>query len=214
MDVITMSIFLFERNNEKIVLENLRLLIRMSLKSIELLKKYMNSKDEKILKKIIKIEEEGDETTKNIRINLEKAFLPNMRRELSSSAELLDETLDSLKHAAMLYELLKEELDEYLKDEIDLVLMITVDMFKYLERVLDVIEKGGDLDPLIKEIKDKEKFIDDIYQNKIYKYLINLEVVSFWEGKILCDFIDYIVNISDYIEDVADELHILYLHIK
>ncbi|XRO74760.1 TIGR00153 family protein [Methanocaldococcus sp. 28A] len=209
-----MSIFLFERNNEKIVLENLRLLIRMSLKSIELLKEYMNSKDEKILKEIIKIEEEGDETTKNIRINLEKAFLPNMRRELSSSAELLDETLDSLKHAAMLYELLKEELDEYLKDEIDLVLMITVDMFKYLERVLDVIEKGGDLDPLIKEIKDKEKFIDDIYQNKIYKYLINLEVVSFWEGKILCDFIEYIVNISDYIEDVADELHILYLHIK
>ncbi|XRO77663.1 TIGR00153 family protein [Methanocaldococcus sp. 10A] len=209
-----MSIFLFERNNEKIVLENLRLLIRMSLKGIKLLKEYMNSKDEKILKKIIKIEEEGDETTKNIRINLEKAFLPNMRRELSSSAELLDETLDSLKHAAMLYELLKEELDEYLKDEIDLVLMITVDMFKYLERVLDVIEKGGDLDPLIKEIKDKEKFIDDIYQNKIYKYLINLEVVSFWEGKILCDFIDYIVNISDYIEDVADELHILYLHIK
>ncbi|HII59583.1 TPA: TIGR00153 family protein [Methanocaldococcus jannaschii] len=209
-----MSIFLFERDNEKSVIDNLRLLIQMSLKSIELLKDYMNSKDEKILKEIIKIEEEGDETTKNIRINLEKAFLPNMRRELSRSAELLDETLDSLKHAAMLYELLKEEFDEYLKNEIDLVLMITVDMFQHLDRVLDVIEKGGDLDPIIKEIKDKEKFIDDVYQNRIYKYLINLEVESFWEGKILCDFIDNIVNISDYIEDVADELHIIYLHTK
>ncbi|AIJ05696.1 putative phosphate transport regulator [Methanocaldococcus bathoardescens] len=209
-----MSIFLFERNDEKSIINNLRLLIHMSLKSIELLKEYMSCKDKKILKEIIKIEEEGDEITKNIRINLEKAFLPNMRRELSRSAELLDETLDSLKHAAMLYELLKGELDKYLKDEIDLVLMISVDMFIHLERVLDVIEKGGDLDPIIKEIKDKEKFIDDIYQNRIYKYLINLEIVSFWEGKILCDFIDYIVNISDYIEDVADELQIIYLHTK
>jgi predicted phosphate transport protein (TIGR00153 family) len=209
-----MSIFLFERTNEKGVIDNLRLLIQMSLKSIELLKEYMESKDEKILKEIIKIEEEGDETTKNIRITLEKAFLPNMRRELSRSAELLDETLDSLKHAAMLYELLKGEMDKYLKDEIDLVLMITVDMFEHLDRVLDVIEKGGDLDPIIKEIKDKEKFIDDIYQNRIYKYLVNLKVSSFWEGKILCDFIDNIVNISDYIEDVADELHIIYLHTK
>ncbi|ADC69721.1 Putitive phosphate transport regulator [Methanocaldococcus sp. FS406-22] len=209
-----MSIFLFERDDEKGVIDNLRLLIQMSLKSIELLKEYMDSKDEKILKEIIKIEEEGDETTKNIRITLEKAFLPNMRRELSRSAELLDETLDSLKHAAMLYELLKGEFDKYLKDEIDLVLMITVDMFEHLDRVLDVIEKGGDLDPIIKEIKDKEKFIDDIYQNRIYKYLVNLKVSSFWEGKILCDFIDNIVNISDYIEDVADELHIIYLHTK
>ena len=209
-----MSIFLFERDDEKGVIDNLRLLIQMSLKSIELLKEYMESKDEKILKEIIKIEEEGDETTKNIRITLEKAFLPNMRRELSRSAELLDETLDSLKHAAMLYELLKGEMDKYLKDEIDLVLMITVDMFEHLDRVLDVIEKGGDLDPIIKEIKDKEKFIDDIYQNRIYKYLVNLKVSSFWEGKILCDFIDNIVNISDYIEDVADELHIIYLHTK
>ena len=209
-----MSIFLFERTNEKGVIDNLRLLIQMSLKSIELLKEYMESKDEKILKEIIKIEEEGDETTKNIRITLEKAFLPNMRRELSRSAELLDETLDSLKHAAMLYELLKGEMDKYLKDEIDLVLMITVDMFEHLDRVLDVIERGGDLDPIIKEIKDKEKFIDDIYQNRIYKYLVNLKVSSFWEGKILCDFIDNIVNISDYIEDVADELHIIYLHTK
>ena len=209
-----MSIFLFERTNEKGVIDNLRILIQMSLKSIELLKEYMDSKDEKILKEIIKIEEEGDETTKNIRITLEKAFLPNMRRELSRSAELLDETLDSLKHAAMLYELLKGEMDKYLKDEIDLVLMITVDMFEHLDRVLDVIEKGGDLDPIIKEIKDKEKFIDDIYQNRIYKYLVNLKVSSFWEGKILCDFIDNIVNISDYIEDVADELHIIYLHTK
>jgi predicted phosphate transport protein (TIGR00153 family) len=209
-----MSIFLFERDDEKGVIDNLRLLIQMSLKSIELLKEYMESKDEKILKEIIKIEEEGDETTKNIRITLEKAFLPNMRRELSRSAELLDETLDSLKHAAMLYELLKGEMDKYLKDEIDLVLMITVDMFEHLDRVLDVIEKGGDLDPIIKEIKDKEKFFDDIYQNRIYKYLVNLKVSSFWEGKILCDFIDNIVNISDYIEDVADELHIIYLHTK
>jgi predicted phosphate transport protein (TIGR00153 family) len=209
-----MSIFLFERDDEKGIIDNLRLLIHKSLKSIELLKEYMVSKDENILKEIIKIEEEGDEITKNIRINLEKAFLPNMRRELSKSAELLDETLDSLKHAAMLYELLKGELDDYLKNEIDLVLMITVDMFIHLERVLDAIEKGGDIDPIIKEIKDKEKFIDDIYQNRIYKYLINLEVASFWEGKILCDFIDNIVNISDYIEDVADELHIIYLHAK
>ncbi len=209
-----MSIFLFERDKEKSIIDNLRLLIQMSLKSIELLKEYMDSKDGKILKEIIKIEEEGDETTKNIRINLENAFLPNMRRELSRSAELLDETLDSLKHAAMLYELLKTDIDKYLREEIELVLMITVDMFKHLDRVLDVIEKGGDLDPIIKEIKDKEKFIDDVYQNRIYKYLINLDVESFWEGKILCDFIDNIVNISDYIEDVADELHIIYLHTK
>ena len=55
-----MSIFLFERDNEKGIIDNLRLLIHKSLKSIELLKEYMASKDEKILKEIINIEEEGD----------------------------------------------------------------------------------------------------------------------------------------------------------
>ena len=189
-------------------------MIQKSLKGLELLKYYMKTRDKKILAEIIKIEEEGDEITKTIRINLEEAFLPNMRRELSRSAELLDETLDSLKHATMLYELLKTDFDEYLNNEINIILKITVEMFKYLEEVLNIIEHGGTLDPTIKEIKDREKFIDDIYQNRIYKYLINLEVKSFWEGKIICDFIDNVVNISDYIEDVADELHIIYLHIK
>ncbi|ACX73405.1 Putative phosphate transport regulator [Methanocaldococcus vulcanius M7] len=209
-----MSIFFFERNSEKNIINNLRLMIQKSLKGLELLKYYMKTRDKKILAEIIKIEEEGDEITKTIRINLEEAFLPNMRRELSRSAELLDETLDSLKHAAMLYELLKTDFDEYLNNEITIILKITVEMFKYLEEVLNIIENGGTLDPTIKEIKDREKFIDDIYQNRIYKYLINLEVKSFWEGKIICDFIDNVVNISDYIEDVADELHIIYLHIK
>ncbi|NPA62172.1 MAG: TIGR00153 family protein [Methanococci archaeon] len=209
-----MSIFFFERNSEKNIINNLRLMIQKSLKGLELLKYYMKTRDKKILAEIIKIEEEGDEITKTIRINLEEAFLPNMRRELSRSAELLDETLDSLKHAAMLYELLKTDFDEYLNNEINIILKITVEMFKYLEEVLNIIEHGGTLDPTIKEIKDREKFIDDIYQNRIYKYLINLEVKSFWEGKIICDFIDNVVNISDYIEDVADELHIIYLHIK
>lgn len=77
-----MSIFLFERDNEKSVIDNLRLLIQMSLKSIELLKDYMNSKDEKILKEIIKIEEEGDENYKKYKDKLRKGIFTKYEKRV------------------------------------------------------------------------------------------------------------------------------------
>ncbi len=183
----------------------------MGVVELNLLKEFMkNRKNTKIVNNIIILEEKGDLITKDIKIRLEKAFLPNIRGNLSKAVELLDETLDNIKHASLLLELANKL---YFEERINEILNITEEMYYYLKQIIDIFVEGGDINNPIREIKKREKDIDIIYFNKIYKNIINIEVKTFWEGKIISDFIGNIVKISDLIEDIADELQIIYLNV-
>ena len=62
-------------------------------------------------------------------------------------------------------------------------------------------------------IRAKEREID-ILRNRIYEKLVKREVSSYWEGKILSDFIDHLVYVSDIIEDAADLIQVLNVSLR
>jgi hypothetical protein len=170
----------------------------------------MDTKKNEEFENIISLEKEGDAIRKEVILNLYEAFLPSMKRELNYSIELLDEVLDSIKHGALIYELMTFELDDKIKENCNLILSISLKMLKSLNDLIDVFENGGDFKKYIREIKAWEEEIDDIHQ-EMYRYMVGNEVKSFWEGKLISDFVDMITRISDYIENIADEFQIIYL---
>jgi len=205
-----LSIFLFKRKPEKEVIYLLKKHTTLSINAIGLLNKYMDDKKNDVLNEIIILEKEGDDIRKKIILNLYEAFLPSMKKELNYSIELLDEVLDSIKHGALIYDLMTFDLDETIKEKCKLILNISLNMLNSLNNLIDVFENGGDFKKHIKDIKEGEEEIDDIH-HEIYRYMVNMEINSFWEGKLMSDFVDMITGISDYIENVADEFQIIYL---
>lgn len=205
-----MSIFLFKRKPEKEVIYLLKKHTTLSINAIGLLIEYVENKKSDILNEIIILEKEGDDIRKKIILNLYEAFLPSMKKELNYSIELLDEVLDSIKHGALIYDLMTFDLDETIKKKCKLILNISLNMLNSLNNLIDVFENGGDFKKHIKDIKAGEEEIDDIH-HEIYRYMVNMEINSFWEGKLMSDFVDMITGISDYIENVADEFQIIYL---
>ncbi len=205
-----LSIFIFKRKPEKEVINLLKNHVMLSITAIKSLIKYMDTKKNEEFENIISLEKEGDAIRKEVILNLYEAFLPSMKRELNYSIELLDEVLDSIKHGALIYELMTFELDDKIKENCNLILSISLKMLKSLNDLIDVFENGGDFKKYIREIKAWEEEIDDIHQ-EMYRYMVGNEVKSFWEGKLISDFVDMITRISDYIENIADEFQIIYL---
>ena len=205
-----MTIFLFKRKPEKEVINLLKTHVSLSIDSIKLLDEYIDDKSDNKLREIVKLEKEGDEIRKRVILNLYEAFLPSMKKELNYSIEILDEVLDSIKHGALIYDLMTFDLDETIKEKCKLILNISLNMLNSMDNLIDVFENGGDFKKHIKDIKAGEEEIDDIH-HEIYRYMVNMEINSFWEGKLMSDFVDRITEISDYIENVADEFQIIYL---
>ncbi len=205
-----MSIFVFKRKPEKEVICLLKKHSTLSINAIGLLNRYIDNKEKDLLNNIIILEKEGDNIRKEIILYLYEAFLPSMKRELNYSIELLDEVLDSVKHGALIYDLMRFELDGTIKEKCKSILIISLNMLNSLNKLIEVFEEGGDFKKHIKDIKAGEEEIDDIH-HEIYKYMVNMEINSFWEGKLMSDFVDTITGISDYIENVADEFQIIYL---
>ena len=205
-----MTIFLFKRKPEKEVINLLKTHVSLSIDSIKLLDEYIDDKSDNKLREIVKLEKEGDEIRKRVILNLYEALLPSMKKELNYSIEILDEVLDSIKHGALIYDLMTFDLDETIKEKCKLILNISLNMLNSMDNLIDVFENGGDFKKHIKDIKAGEEEIDDIH-HEIYRYMVNMEINSFWEGKLMSDFVDRITEISDYIENVADEFQIIYL---
>ncbi|AEF96718.1 TIGR00153 family protein [Methanotorris igneus] len=204
-----MSIFFFKRKPEKEVMELIKYHINLSKKAIEILKEFLDDKDKEHLNKITSIEKEGDEIRKKAIFKLYEAFLPSMRRELNYSIEILDEVLDSVNHGAKIYDLMTFELDNNIKEKCKLVLDMSIEMLDCLVNAVNAFEEGGNFSEHIRIIKQREEEIDDI-RHEIYRYMVSMEINNFWEGKLMSDFVDMITNISDLIEDVANEFQVIY----
>ncbi|HSB52503.1 MAG TPA: DUF47 family protein, partial [Dissulfurispiraceae bacterium] len=58
-----------------------------------------------------------------------------------------------------------------------------------------------------------EKRIDEV-KFDIIRSLRKREVISFWEGKSLSDFVTSLTGISDIIEDASDYLHTINLRLR
>jgi len=82
-----------------------------------------------------------------------------------------------------------------------------------LSITFEALCEGQDLREKMLVIRIYEKKVDEMKLDLVKK-LMGREIKTFWEGKVLSDFISYLSNISDIIEDASDYLQILNISIR
>ncbi|RLI87705.1 MAG: TIGR00153 family protein, partial [Archaeoglobales archaeon] len=181
--------------------------------SCEVFAKAIETDDKSLLNEVCELEKTGDAIRREIALKLyEGAFLPVMRGTLYKLAETVDEILDTLEDVAIDYVRLAS-LDSDVRELCVKVANLNIKMSVNLMEAFEAL--GGKADPSDKTIKirAREREVDAI-KHEIYRKLIEKEVSNFWEGKILSDFIDNLVKVSDIIEDAADLIQILNVSLR
>ncbi len=205
--------FLFGRT-EKEVVELFRGHMNTVKLACEVFLKALETDDKGLFNQVCELERTGDRIRREIALKLYGgAFLPAMRGTLYKLAETVDEILDMLEDTAIDYLRLNLHLDEELRDMCVRVAKINVEMSRDLAEAFDSLKSGERLENRTVNIRAKEREID-ILRNRIYEKLVKREVSSYWEGKILSDFIDHLVYVSDIIEDAADLIQVLNVSLR
>ncbi len=180
----------------------------------EVFLKALETDDKGLFNQVCELERTGDRIRREIALKLYGgAFLPAMRGTLYKLAETVDEILDMLEDTAIDYLRLNLHLDEELREMCVRVAKINVKMSRDLAEAFDGLKSGEGLENRTVKIRTREKEVD-ILRNRIYEKLVEREVSSYWEGKILSDFIDHLVYVSDIIEDAADLIQILNVSLR
>ncbi len=199
---------------EKEVVELFREHMNTVKLACEVFLKALETDDKGLFNQVCELERTGDRIRREIALKLYGgAFLPAMRGTLYKLAETVDEILDMLEDTAIDYLRLNLHLDEELREMCVRVAKINVKMSRDLAEAFDGLKSGEGLENKTVKIRTREKEVD-ILRNRIYEKLVKREVSNYWEGKILSDFIDHLVYVSDIIEDAADLIQILNVSLR
>jgi len=174
----------------------------------------LETDDKGLLNQVCELEKKGDKIRREIALKLYSgAFLPAMRGTLYKLAEVIDEVLDMLEDTAVDYLRLNLHLDEEIRGMCVKVAKINVKMSKDLIDAFKNLKMGESLEKATVKIRAREREID-VLRNRIYETLMGKDVKNYWEGKVLSDFIDSLVSVSDLIEDAADLIQILNVSLR
>jgi predicted phosphate transport protein (TIGR00153 family) len=187
-------------------------LIREHLNTIkhacEVFKVGLEKDDRSLLAEVCELEKLGDILRRDIVLKLyEGAFIPAVRTNLYKFAETIDEILDTIEDAVVVY-LYLPKLDDEIRDYCINIASINLKMSEDLISAFEALKEGSDLKDKTIRIRKREKIVDRM-KHDLYKILMHKEVKNFWEGKALSDFITNLVQISDIIEDAGDIIQIL-----
>lgn len=164
------------------------------------------NQDRNLMRQIADLEREADSLRRNVVAHLyEGAFLPYIRPDLCKFVETVDTIFDLLEDTVSYY--LGSELPEQLRDDVERIAFFNFRMSEMLLLSFDTMEQGADLREKLLAIRIYEKRVDDL-KFRLIGDARRIEV-SFWEGKMLSDFIGGLTSISDVIEDASDHLQII-----
>jgi len=199
--------------NEERVIEKIKKHIKILCTACETFKNALEKQDIKKMLTVSDLEREGDIVRREVLSNIyEGAFLPFIRPNICKFVEIVDNALDELKNAAQAYDM-GLKLDKDIKTDCIGISHLNLNMCEMLSITFEALCEGKDLREKILVIRIYEKKVDEIKLDLVKK-LMGREIKTFWEGKILSDFISYLSNISDIIEDASDYLQILNISIR
>ena len=198
---------LSDGKKEQRVIENIVRHIKLLYAACGFFKTALEINDRNLIRKVMHLESEGDSIRREIISNIYGgAFLPYLRPDLCKFVEIVDSVFDLLEDTAS--HCLDMELPEQIKDECIRVAFLNSRICEMLLITFEAMMNGEDLREKTLAIRIYEKKIDDIKFGLI-KDIRSLPVDTFWEGKILSDFISDLTMISDIIEDAGDYLQII-----
>lgn len=139
------------------------------------------------------------------------AFLPSTREDLITIATSCDRVANKCEHTAMMMVFQKFTFPEEFNADIMEMLKITRNAFELLEKAIDKLfaNLGGLIKDhsILMEIRDEESKVDKI-EEALYEKVYNLDL-PLAEQRQLGDFVDWIADISDIIENIADNIQIM-----
>ncbi|RLG12888.1 TIGR00153 family protein [Candidatus Pacearchaeota archaeon] len=198
---------------------------KLEKKTLELIRKYLSvlcagtecfnsvliSKSKEKTYCVESLEREADSIKREIISTIyEGAFLPYIRPNLCTFIEILEKVFDFLKHAAFEYRYLNFKIFRDVEEDCIKVSKFNVEMCKLLSKAFECLIVKDNLREKNLAIRIYEKKIDEL-KFEIIEKLRNIHIENFWDGKVISNFIDYLTNLSNLIEDASDYLSILYL---
>jgi len=197
---------------EQEVIEKIKRHIEILCSACETFKTAIEKRDKKMMLGVFDLEREGDIIRRNIISNIyEGAFLPFLRPSICKLVEIVDDAIDLVEDAA--FEYTDSELDNETKEDCIKIADMNLKMCEIFLIAFESLLSGEDLREKNLAIRIYEKKIDEIKFDLI-KRLKTKEVKSFWEGKMISDFIYHLTNISDLIEDASDYLQIINVSLR
>jgi predicted phosphate transport protein (TIGR00153 family) len=199
---------------EQRVIENIKKHIRTLCSASDCFKKAIEKHDRDLMFCVSDLEREGDSIRREIISTIyEGAFLPFLRPNICRFVEIVDEAFDALKDAALASEYLEPKLDKETEDECIKIADINLKMCEMLLLAFETLFSKEDLREKTLAIRIYEKKIDELKFDLLNK-LRTKEVKGYWEGKMLSDFISYLTQVSDVVEDASDYLYIISVSLK
>jgi len=199
---------------EKKVIENIKTHIKILCSAAECFRNsiYTNNKEGAYC--VADLEREADSVRRNIITTIHMgAFLPFIRPNICRFIEMVDEAFDTLEDAAFQFRYVREDLYKIIKTDCEKIAKINSEMCELLSIAFNTLTEKGDLKEKNLAIRIYEKQVDDLKFDIIEK-LMKTDIKNFWDGKIITDFVHYLTNLSDLIEDASDYLYIIEVSLK
>lgn len=199
---------------EKKVIEKIKNHIQNLCTAAECFRNALLTKDKDQIYCVIDLERDADSIRREIVSTIyEGAFLPFLRPNICRFIEIVDEAFDAIEDAAFEFRYLNLEIYKIIEQECLKVASINSSMCELLLIAFESLLTKGDLKEKNLAIRIYEKQVDDI-KFDITEKLRKCEIVSFWDGKIISDFVSYLTKVSDLIEDASDYLYIIEVSLR
>ncbi|MBN1850081.1 MAG: TIGR00153 family protein [Deltaproteobacteria bacterium] len=197
---------------ERIVLENIRRHLGLLCTACAHLKDAIEMHDKRLMRYVIGMEKEGDVIRRQIIAHIyEGAFLPYVRPNLCKFVEIVDDVFDLLEDVTSYS--LDLNIPERIRGECVRVAHLNRRMIEMLLITFDSFLKGEDLREKTLAIRIYEKKIDEM-KFGLFKDVRDVPLKTFWEGRMLFDFINGLTGLSDMIEDASDSLQIIFVSMR
>ncbi len=205
--------FFSTSKKEQEVIGSIKKHIKTLITASHLFKDALKKGDQNLMLDVAELEREADSIRRELISQIyEGAFLPFLRPNIFRFVEIIDEAFDVLEDAALEYKHIHYKVDAVKSDCCEIA-DINAQICEMLLQAVDSMFYGEDLREKSLAIRIYEKKIDEIKFELIEK-LKNIEVQSYWEGKMLSDFINQLIKVSDIIEDASDYLNIIKISLR
>ncbi|MCU4139013.1 MAG: Phosphate transport regulator YkaA [Thermodesulfobacteria bacterium] len=199
---------------EKKALESIKNYLQIFISAQECLKNLFLTENLEKSYCIENLEREADSVRREIISTIyEGAFLPYIRPNLCAFIEITEKAFDFMKICAFEFRYLNKEFYQTIKEEVLKIANINIEMAEILYRAFQSLMEKNNLREKNLAIRIYEKKVDEIKLDLTEK-VRDKEVINFWEGKNIDEFLNALVKISDIIEDASDYLYILDISLK
>ena len=199
---------------EKKALESIKNYLQIFISAQECLKNLFLTENLEKSYCIENLEREADSVRREIISTIyEGAFLPYIRPNLCAFIEITEKAFDFMKICAFEFRYLNKEFYQTIKDEVLKIANINIEMAEILYKAFQSLMEKNNLREKNLAIRIYEKKVDEIKLDLTEK-VRNKEIINFWEGKNIDEFLNALVKISDIIEDASDYLYILDISLK